>query len=256
MPRPYYQGNQAVQIQVKLFATLRDRAKTSLLTVEMAEGATVADLRQRIAADHPALASALNACLVAVNHEFAFDATRLREGCEVALFPPVSGGGARPTITRIASEAFDANQIAQDLTRPTTGAVVAFVGAVRGVERGVERERTVTHLYYEAYAPMAEAKLRQVADEMRARFPDIEGIALIQRVGLLPAGEPTVLVAVSSPHRDQGCFEAVRFGIDRIKEIVPVWKKEIGPNGEQWIEGHYTPQAKDRQKSPTGESTP
>jgi len=92
---------------------------------------------------------------------------------------------------------------------------------------------------------MAETKLRQVADEMRAKFPAVEGIALIQRVGMLAAGEPTILVAVSSPHRDQGCFEAARYGIDRIKEIVPVWKKEIGPNGEEWIEGHYTPKAGD-----------
>jgi molybdopterin synthase catalytic subunit len=103
----------------------------------------------------------------------------------------------------------------------------------------------VTQLFYEAYAPMAEAKLRQVADEMRARFPDIEGVALIQRVGTLSAGETTIVVAVSSPHRDQGSFEAARYGIDRIKEIVPVWKKEIGPNGEEWVEGHYTPKSGD-----------
>ncbi len=92
---------------------------------------------------------------------------------------------------------------------------------------------------------MAETKMRQVAGEMRAKFPAVEGIALIQRVGMLAAGEPTILVAASSPHRDQGCFEAARYGIDRIKEIVPVWKKEIGPNGEEWIEGHYTPKAGD-----------
>jgi molybdopterin synthase catalytic subunit len=131
------------------------------------------------------------------------------------------------------------NQITQSLTLPTTGAVVLFTGAVRGSEQ----DKQVTQLYYEAYTPMAEAKLRQVADEMRAGFPQIEGIALIQRVGSLSTGETTVVVAVSSPHRDQGCFEAARYGIDRIKEIVPVWKKEIGPNGEEWVEGHYMPKA-------------
>jgi molybdopterin synthase catalytic subunit len=129
------------------------------------------------------------------------------------------------------------NQIIASLTLPTTGAVVTFTGAVRGSER----EKQVAQLFYEAYTPMAEAKLRQVAQEMRAQFPAIEGVALIQRVGTLPAGEPTVLVAVSSPHRDGGCFEAARYGIDRIKEIVPVWKKEIGPNGQEWVEGHYFP---------------
>ncbi len=155
--------------------------------------------------------------------------------------PPVSGGSEFPVITRITAEAFDVSQIVRELTLATSGAVVTFTGAVRGAER----DKQVTQLFYEAYTPMAEAKLRQVAGEMRARFPHIEGIALIQRIGEMSAGEPTVLVAVSSPHRDQGCFEAARYGIDRIKEIVPVWKKEIGPNGEEWIEGHYTPKAGD-----------
>jgi len=229
-----------MRLVIKLFATLKDRAKASQVTVELAEGATVMALREKLAADYPALAKALSSCVVAVNQEFVFAEMPLHTGDEVALFPPVSGG-AFPTITRITSDALDVNQIICELTLPTTGAVVTFTGAVRGSER----EKRVAQLYYEAYTPMAEAKLKQVADEMRARFPHIEGIALIQRVGTLLAGEPTVLVAVSSPHRDQGCFEAARYGIDRIKEIVPVWKKELGPNGEEWIEGHYQPRSGD-----------
>ena len=230
---------------VKLFATLRDRARAREVTVELDDGATVAMLRKKLAADYPTLVPSLPTCVAAVNQEFAFDDTPLHAGDQVALFPPVSGGTdapTLPTITRITPDAVDVDQIVQSLTLPTTGAVVTFTGAVRGSEH----DKRVAQLFYEAYAPMAEAKLRQVADEIRARFPDVEGIALIQRVGTLPAGEPTVLVAVSSPHRDQGCFEAARYGIDRIKEIVPVWKKEIGPNGEEWIEGHYTPQPGDR----------
>jgi molybdopterin converting factor subunit 1 len=238
---------------VKLFATLRDRAQAREVTVELDDGATVAMLRKKLAADYPALVPSLPTCVAAVNQEFAFDDTPLHAGDQVALFPPVSGGmdaptsassvePILPTITRITPDAVDVDQIVQSLTLPTTGAVVTFTGVVRGSER----DRRVVQLFYEAYTPMAEAKLRQVADEMRARFPDVEGIALIQRVGTLAAGEPTVLVAVSSPHRDQGCFEAARYGIDRIKEIAPVWKKEIGPNGEVWIEGHYTPQPGDR----------
>jgi molybdopterin synthase catalytic subunit len=176
-----------------------------------------------------------------VNQEFAFADTPLHPGDEVALFPPVSGGADGPTITRITPDALDVNEVVHSLTFPTTGAVVAFTGTVRGSEQ----DRQVVRLFYEAYTPMAKAKLCQVADEMRAKFPAVEGIALIQRVGMLAAGEPTILVAVSSPHRDQGCFEAARYGIDRIKEIVPVWKKEIGPNGEKWIEGHYAPKAGD-----------
>jgi len=225
-----------MQVKVKLFATLRDRAKTDHLIIELAESATVATLREHLATAYPALASALPTCLVTVNREFASADTLLDENCEIAIFPPVSGGG--PTIIRITHEVFDLNEIVQSLTLPTTGAVAAFIGTVRSAEH----DKQVTQLYYEAYTPMAEAKLQQIANEMRAKFPASEGIALIQRIGTLPAGEMTVLVAVSSPHRDQGCFEAARYGIDRIKEIVPVWKKEIGPEGEEWIEGHYIPQ--------------
>jgi len=229
-----------MQLAIKLFATLRDRAKVGQVTVELPEGATVAMLKEKLAVEFPALAQSLASCVVAVNQAFAFAETPLYAGDEVALFPPVSGGGF-PTITRITSEALDVNQIIRELTLPTTGAIVTFTGAVRGSEG----EKQVAQLFYEAYTPMATAKLKQVAGEMRARFPKIEGIALIQRVGDLPAGEPTVLVAVSSPHRDQGCFEAARYGIDRIKEIVPVWKKEIGPDGQEWIEGHYHPKSGD-----------
>ncbi len=233
-----------MHLEVKLYATLRDRAKARQVGVDLEENATVATLFDCLAQEHPALVPALATCVVAINQEFAFPATPIHPGDEVALFPPVSGGSGSPpppTVARITSEALDLNRIVQSLTLPTTGAVVTFTGAVRGEEP----DKQVSHLFYEAYTPMAESKLRQVADEMRARFPAIEGIALIQRVGELPAGEPTVLVAVSSPHRDQGCFEAARYGIDRLKEIVPVWKKEIGPNGEQWIEGHYAPQIGD-----------
>ena len=234
-----------MQLAIKLFATLRDRVKAREVTVELNDGATVATLRDKLVAEYPAVAPSMPTCVISVNQEFAFADTPLHAGDEVALFPPVSGGAdapALPTITRVTPDSIDVSQIISSLTLPTTGAVVIFSGAVRGSER----DKQVAQLFYEAYTPMAQAKLRQVADEMRARFPAIEGIALIQRVGTLAAGEPTVLVAVSSPHRDQGCFEAARYGIDRIKEIVPVWKKEIGPNGEEWVEGHYAPQPGDR----------
>ena len=93
---------------------------------------------------------------------------------------------------------------------------------------------------------MAVAKMKQVAEEIRERWPLVQGIAMIQRVGVLEVGQNTVLIACSSGHRDQGCFEAARYGIDRLKEIVPVWKKEVGPDGSAWVEGHYVPSAEDR----------
>ena len=92
---------------------------------------------------------------------------------------------------------------------------------------------------------MALAKMKQVADEIREMWPAVQGIAIAQRVGVLKVGQNTVLIACSSGHRDEGCFEAARYGIDRLKEIVPVWKKEVGPGGESWVEGEYHPSATD-----------
>ena len=103
------------------------------------------------------------------------------------------------------------------------------------------------YLEYEAYEPMALAKMKQVAQEIRQQWHKVEGIAIAQRIGRLEVGQNTVVIACSSPHRDDGCFEAARYGIDRLKEIVPVWKKEVGADGEAWIEGDYVPSTDDKQ---------
>jgi len=142
---------------------------------------------------------------------------------------------------RITDGAIDLNKLAASVTLPSTGAVCTFTGTVRGVSADHE----TAQLHYEAYTPMAKAKMKQVAAEIRERWPAVQGIAIVQRVGRLNVGEFTVLIAVSAGHRDQGVFEAARYGIDRLKEIVPVWKKEIGPGGEEWVEGHYHPTAND-----------
>jgi molybdopterin synthase catalytic subunit len=99
------------------------------------------------------------------------------------------------------------------------------------------------YLEYEAYVPMAEEKMKQVAEEIRVRWPTVEGIAIVQRVGRLYPKTPTVLIACTAAHRDTGVFDAARYGIDRLKEIVPIWKKEVRPDGEQWVEGDYFPKA-------------
>ncbi len=225
-----------MDVQVKLFATLKDRAGSPHVTVDQPAEATVATLLERLAQTYPKLAPLLATCLVAVNREFAFGSTPIRSGDEVALFPPVSGGSF-PEIFRITAEQIDLNELVASVTLPSTGAVCTFTGTVRGVSSDHE----TMELHYEAYIPMAEAKMKQAADEIRARWPTVQGIAMVQRVGRLSVGEFTVLIAVSAGHRDQGVFEAARYGIDRLKEIVPVWKKEIGPQGEAWVEGHYHP---------------
>lgn len=145
-----------------------------------------------------------------------------------------------PTIIFLTESELDLDALLARITLPTTGAAAIFTGMVRGqTSRGDAHE--TAYLDYEAYQPMAETKMRQVADEIRQKWPTIAGIAIVQRIGRLYPGTPTTLIACTSAHRNTGVFEAARFGIDRLKEIVPVWKKEIGPQGEEWVEGHYRP---------------
>lgn len=238
-----------MQLQIRLFATLRDKAGTDRLSVEVPAGATVTDLLARVRADHPGLADALYTCVVAVNREFADPGAVLTEGDEVALFPPVSGGAAdeAPYPTHFAlSEAMpDMNAIRSRLTQPDVGAVVFFVGAVRGeTERAGMPSRT-NYLEYEAYEAMALERMGQIAREIWDRFPAVRGVAIVQRLGRLDVGDITTLVACAAGHRDEDVFEAARYGIDRLKEIVPVWKREVGPDGSAWVEGYYHPTGED-----------
>ncbi len=238
-----------MEVKIRLFATLKDRLGREVISVQVPEGASVADLLQAVARAHPALQPYLPSTIVAVNHEFAFPEDRLHPGDEVALFPPVSGGGEdplRPEIVAVTTEPIDLNALVRAVATPRTGAVALFTGVVRG-EDG---DRRVDLLEYEAYRPMAEAKMRQVLAEIRERWPQVHGIALVQRMGRMAVGEITVAVAVSSGHRHEGVFEAARYGIDRLKEIVPIWKKEIGPHGERWVEGHYHPSPADIARPP------
>jgi MoaE-MoaD fusion protein len=144
-----------------------------------------------------------------------------------------------PLIFSITEDELDINKLLEQITLPSTGAAAIFAGIVRG--ETVRENRETTFLEYEAYKPMAEAKMKQVADEIRERWPSVEGIVIIQRIGKLMPQTPTVIIACTAAHRDTGVFYAAHYGIDRLKEIVPVWKKEVGLNGEEWLEGHYQP---------------
>ena len=145
-----------------------------------------------------------------------------------------------PTIFSITEDEIDLNDLLAKITLTSTGAAAIFTGMVRGETRRGEAHDT-DYLEYEAYIPMAEAKMKQVADEIRAKWSAIEGIAIVQRIGKLYPKTPTVLIACTAAHRDTGVFEAARYGIDRLKEIVPIWKKEVSPDGQFWVEGDYTP---------------
>lgn len=150
-----------------------------------------------------------------------------------------------PLVFSVTEEVLDLDDLLSRITLPSTGAAAIFTGMVRAETDRHGLPPQTEFLEYEAYVPMAEEKMAQVADEIRARWPAVEGIAIVQRIGKLFPGTPTVLIGCTAGHRDTGVFEAARYGIDRLKEVVPIWKKEIGEDGEVWVEGDYQPGEKD-----------
>ena len=237
-----------MQINILFFATLKDLTGTKRLLLELpSETTTLSSVRDNLISRYPEIEANLNAALASINEEYAFAQDTVKDGDEVAFFPPVSGGsGELPEIYRLPNEPIDHDEIIESITTPATGAVCLFSGMVRGETNKDGHIPQTEYLEYEAYEPMAIAKMKQVANEIRAQFPKVQGIAIAQRIGRLEVGQNTVLIACSSAHRDDGCFEAARYGIDRLKEIVPVWKKEVGASGTAWIEGDYVPNPDDR----------
>ena len=256
-----------MELEIRLFATLKDRAGSERIRVALPDGPiTTADVLAAVAADYPALAPALRSALVAVNRAFAGPETPVVVGDEVALFPPVSGGGFAageqgsrgagvqegrpprpvgegdwPTYFAVTPDPLDLEAIHAHLGGPEIGAIVSFTGFVRGRTQRDGLPPETLQLDYEAYEDMATEKMAQIAREIWARWPMVRGVALVQRLGRLGVGDVTTFVACAGRHRDEGVFEAVRYGIDRLKEIVPVWKKEIGADRSVWVEGHYRP---------------
>jgi molybdopterin synthase catalytic subunit len=228
------------RVTILLFAILKDKIGIPRFELDLPDGSRVGDLKARIGKEYPQVQPVLATTLVSINKEFAFDEDVIPTEAEIGLFPPVSGGATPVTIVKITAELIDLNNLLEQITNASDGAACIFTGMVRGItNRGQAHQTDV--LFYEAYTEMAEQKMRQVAEEIRNRWPAVDGIAIIQRVGRLEPTTPTIMIACTAAHRDTGVFEAARYGIDRLKQIVPIWKKEIGPDGEKWIEGDYNP---------------
>ena len=234
-------------VNVLFFASYRDLTGTRQVKVELDENVRVLDLKSELVIQFPELQDSINSALISIDKEFAFDEDIITETTEVAVFPPVSGGHAdeMKIFLAIDEDRIDLNHCLEMITTEETGAACIFTGIVRANTTRGEPHQT-EYLEYEAYKQMAEIKLKQVADELKNNWPMVERIVIVQRIGHLKPGEPTVVVACSAAHRDTGVFQAAKFGIDRLKEIVPVWKKEVGPHGERWIEGEYRPNINDK----------
>jgi molybdopterin converting factor subunit 1 len=222
-------------ITVKLFAILKEQAGKDELQIS-GNPATVADLLTHIAQEYPAIADMLSrgCVLVSVNHEFVEHSVTLRDGDEVALMPPFSGGDESMRRIRIQREPFDLNEeIARLKTSSTSiGAIVTFLGTTRDLSKG----RQVAKLDFEHYPGMAEKKLGEIRERAIEEYGVIDAL-IIHRVGTMPVGDDIVLIAVASGHRDEA-FKACRFCIDELKRITPIWKKETTPSGEVWVEEH------------------
>jgi MoaE-MoaD fusion protein len=205
-----------MSVQVRLFAGLRERAGWSTREVE---ARTVADVWPALGlGDEP------KGLLYAVNREYAERTQELRDGDEVALIPPVSGGAFRVTEEPLSLEA-----VVAEVADERAGGIATFTGTVRKQSRG----REVTHLEYEAYAEMAEDVMTKLAADLEHRY-DLCAVAIHHRVGRVEIGEASVVIAVSAPHR-QDALAACKDAIDTLKEIVPLWKKEVYEGGEEWI---------------------
>lgn len=230
-----------MRVRILLFGVLKDSIGCNEDSVEIAEDATVGQLLTRMAERAPQLKQYGASLAVAVNREYANAAQVLRDGDEVALLPPVSGGCAETEdpesggFVRIQRDAIDPSTILQRLKRGMDGAVAVFDGIVRDNTRG----RRTLYLDYEAYEAMALEKMRQLAAEARQRF-GIREAAIVHRLGRLQVGDTSVWIAVASAHRAQA-FDACRWLIDTLKTTVPIWKKEHFADGAVWADGEPFP---------------
>jgi molybdopterin synthase catalytic subunit len=218
-----------MRVRVLYFAIVRERLRRQEEEVELPAGATVGALLDELGRRYEAIAALRPHLQVARNRETAPADAALADGDEVALIPPVSGGSGRPPLAAVRDAPLDLMEVVRAVSHPGAGGVVTFTGVVRRESRG----RVVDRLEYEAYREMAEARLGAIAAELE-RAHEGARLAILHRVGVLAVGEPAVVIAASAPHR-AAAFDACREAIERLKREAPIWKKEVGADGEEWI---------------------
>jgi MoaE-MoaD fusion protein len=229
-----------MRVKVVAFASAAEALGGGERQVELPEGASLATLREALASDHPALVPLWPRLALAVDGRLAAADAALADGAEVALLPPVSGGSGRPAPPAAAEEArrvrlvdgpLDTRELAATVVGPSRGAVVTFHGTVRDHHQG----RPVARLDYTAYRPMAESALGRIVAELEAGHRDLRA-AIAHRLGEVPVGQPSVVIAVAAPHR-AAAFDAAREALERLKREVPIWKREhYADGGAAWRE--------------------
>ena len=219
-----------MQVRIRLYAFYRDQAGTDRTELTLTEGATVSGAIAQLMEELPSLPRTFQPHLMAVNDEFASVDYPLHDGDEIALYPPVSGGVVDVGLTH---EPLDPSTVADLVRRSTNGAIVTMEGTTRDITAG----RRVLYLDYEADEAMAEKVLGQVLEEAANKF-GVSDLAVRHRVGHLEIGDTSMVVAVGGRHRTEAFF-AAQYAVDRIKQIVPIWKKEAFEDGSVWAGSQY-----------------
>lgn len=230
-----------MRVRVLLFGVLKDIFERSEESLDLGAGARVADVLNHYLELAPEQAKFFPSLALALNQQYASPAEPLRDGDEVALLPPVSGGSGTATETgqsrcEIVRTRIPTDEVVEGMKRGEDGAVVVFEGIVRNHTR----TRQTLFLDYEAYEPMALSQMNALAEKVLANYK-VRGIAMVHRLGRLEIGETSVLIVVASAHR-AAAFDASRFAIDTLKRTVPIWKKEHFTDGVVWADGEPFPE--------------
>ncbi len=219
-----------MKVTVLYFAVFRERIGRDEEALELPAGARVRDALAALAARHAAVGALRGKFRVAVNQDFCDDDHELADGDELALIPPVAGGAeAAARHARLLGEPLSLDRCIAAVAGPGMGGIVTFTGMVRRHSRGT----VVDHLEYEAYGSMAVRELVRLCDELEAEIAGAR-LAVEHRVGHLAVGDIAVVIAAAAPHRAEA-FTACRAMIDRLKDRVPIWKKEVGEDGAEWV---------------------
>lgn len=230
-------ANNETGVTVLFFGAARDAVGHSEVEIVLPGTQTAASAFAEVLERFPDLKRFGRSLLFAVNQEYADPNREVRDGDELAVFPPVSGGstaepaGIAPDFFELTTEVIDVGSVARRIVLPESGATVTLDGYAREWTRG----RRTLHLIYEAYAPMALRELQRLGREAHERF-EIAYIGIVHRTGRLEIGETSVVISVGAPHR-RAAFEACEWAIRELKRTVPIWKKEVFADGEVWVEG-------------------